>query len=218
MTIPCIDDKRGLLFTIGGEPDPLYQVESSAWCQPENRWERSEIPAEIRAKVAELVDSGKPGAFVRFVSGEVGVYVICEKNIKTLPEVAGDELLFTPPTPGGAERALSSYDIIICAKAGTVRTAGGEAVTTQEGDYYVIGSPAWSRVILEEGDRPRFVETTKEILHLLEALNGKNFLSMSPDPSEMSPRLLPAPHPATDGINCYVLNLARFELGAPTNP
>jgi hypothetical protein len=211
MSIPCIDDQRGLIFTISRETNPVYQVTSGAWAKPENLWQQGEIPQEIRDKVADLIDGGKPGAFVRFLQGEDGVYVICEKNIKTLPETASDDLAIETPRPSETGRALSSYDIVICAKGGTVAAEGGGTTETREGDYYVIGCGDWSQVVLEEQDRPKFVETTKEMLHLLEELNGQNFLSMKPDPDELLPVGLEPPTSATVGINCYVLNLARFQ-------
>lgn len=211
MSIPCVDDKRGLIFTLNREPNPVYQVESGVWGKPDNRWEAAEIPQEIRDKVADLWESGKPGAFVQFLQGEEGIYVICEKNIKTLPDTAAADLGLSPPAPSGSGRALSAYDIVICSKGGAVQTTTGEAFETQEGDYYVISARDWSRVVLDEADRPKFVETTKEMLHLLDALNGQNFLTMKPDPNEGALRDLDASSSACVGINCYVLNLARFK-------
>jgi hypothetical protein len=210
MSIPCIDDKRGLIFTIDRDRSTVYQVESGAWARAANRWAAEDLPEQIRRKVAELGENGKPGAFVQFLQGEVGVYVICEKNIRTLPDAADDDLVDLDPPPAGA-RTLSAYDIVISAKDGKVASEGG-VVETREGDIFVIGCRDWSRVVLEEGDRPSFVETTKEMLHLLDDLNGRNFLSMSPEkPDESLPGDLAPPRAATDGINCYVLNLARFQ-------
>ncbi|MDI1480397.1 hypothetical protein [Polyangium sp. y55x31] len=207
----CIDDKRGLLFTINGESNPVYQVESKSWAQPDNRWSEKDIPQAIRDKIARLEASGKPGAFVRFLQGEDGVYVICEKNIKNLPESADEDVVLDPLQFCGDGRTLSTYDLIIHAKGGKVEGDNGEAFETKEGEYYVIRCQSWSRVVLDQPMRPHFVETTKEFLRLLEDLHGKNYLSMSPDkPEEVLPPDIAAPTYAIEAINCYVLNLSRF--------
>jgi len=206
-----IDDKRGLIFTIDRQREPVYQVESRHWATSAHRWDHNEIPPEIHAKVAELKESGKPGAFARFLQGEVGVYVIYEKNIKPLPELAADELAFEPSQAPGSERTLSPYDIVICSKGGTVRADDGGGAETVEGDYYVINCETWGRFLTNQATRPRDVETTKEVLLLLEDLNGKNFLSMTPDKSEGLPPDMPKPLEVMDNINCYVLNLSQFK-------
>lgn len=211
--IPCLNDRRGLVFTIAREPNPVYQVESSAWASAENRWAEHDIPPEIRDKVASLKETGKPGAFVHYLQGDVGVYVICESNIKNLPEAACDDLVVegTRPKLGGAQE-LADYDLVICAKDGAIRAENGETFETREGDYYVVHCQSWGRFVLNPSVRPRFVETTKEVLLLLESLHRKNFLSMSPDPTdEALPRNLMKPIAVTVGINCYVLNLSRFK-------
>ncbi|APR85045.1 Hypothetical protein A7982_10394 [Minicystis rosea] len=208
MTIPWVNDQRGLIFTINGDTNTVYQVKSGEWAKAANRWSSTDIPSDIRSKVEELMASGAPGAFVRFLEGEDGVYVICEKNIKTVPQLAGTDLSFVPPSGSGP--SLSTYDIVIYAKGGPVRTDTGASVSTTEGDYYVVSVGDWVQVVLEEADQPRFVNTTKEMLHLLDALNKKHFLSMKPDPDELRPSDYAAPRAATEGINCYVLNLARF--------
>jgi hypothetical protein len=210
-TILCIDDKRGLIFTINGESNPVYQVESKFWAQPGNRWNENDIPQKIRDKIATLEATGKPGVFVRFLPGDDGVYVICEKNIKTLPEPADEDIVLDPSQYSVDGRTLSTYDVVIRAKGGKVQGDNGETFDTQEGDYYVIPCQSWGRVVLDEPMRPHFVETTKEFLHLLEALHKKNFLSMSPDkPDEVLPPDMVTPTSATDGINCYVLSFSRF--------
>jgi hypothetical protein len=189
----------------------VYQVESSAWTQEANRWSEEDVPQEIRDKVDQLERTGKPGAFVRFLQGEVGVYLICEKNIKTLPELADDEINADPFEHQGSGRKLSPYDIVVRAKGGTVRAENGEIKKTRAGDYYVIPCQSWGRFIVEEPKRPEFVETTKNMLSLLEDLHGHNFLSMSPDkPDEVLPPDMAAPESACFGITCYVLNLSRF--------
>ncbi|MDI1430202.1 hypothetical protein [Polyangium sorediatum] len=209
--ITHIDDRRGFVFTINREADPVYQVESSAWTQDAYRWSEKEIPKAIRDKVVELEQTGKPGAFVRFLQGDVGVYVICEKNIKILPELADMEISVDPFRENGSGRKLSPYDIVIQAKEGTVRAANGESQTTRAGDYYVIPCQTWGRFIVEEPHRPDFVEITRKMLSLLEELHGHDFLSMSPDkPEEALPPNQAAPQPACFGITCYVLNLSRF--------
>jgi hypothetical protein len=207
-----IDDRRGLLFTINGEATPVYQVESKSWAQPANRWSENDIPEVLRDKIVALEASGKPGAFVRFLQGEDGIYVICEKNIKSLPESADEDIVIDPFQSSGNGRTLSTYDVVIRAKGGKVQGDNGESVETQEGDYYVIPCQSWGAVVLDQPMRPRFVEITKEMLHLLEALHGKNFLSMSPDkPEEILPPDIVVPTTAFIGITCYVLNLSRFK-------
>jgi hypothetical protein len=211
--IPCVDDRRGLVFTINRESNPVYQMNSSAWARAENRWAESDIPPEIREKVASLRQTGKPGAFVRFLQGEVGVYVICEKNIKNLPEAADDDLVVEGPRSTlDSARGLTSYDLVVCAKNGTIHAEDGATLETREGDYYVIRCHAWGRFVLNPSLRPGFVETTKDVLLLLESLHRRNFLSMSPDPaSEALPPDLATPMAVPVGINCYVLNLSRFK-------
>lgn len=208
-----IDDRRGLIFTINSESDPVYQVESSAWAQAGNRWTEEEMPPEIRAKIASLRETGQPGAFVQLVQGEVGVYVILETNIKRLPEAAADEQTVVDPSsqPEGA-RALAPYDIIICAKEGTVHAGNGETFETQVGDCYVLKCQSWGRFYLPPAQEPDFITTTKSFLRLLDRLHGKNFLSMCPDPeSEALPPDFGDAFPAIVAINCYVLNLSRFK-------
>jgi len=208
---PLVNDRRGFLFTINRDADPVYQVESSAWTQEANRWSEEDIPQEIRDKVAQLEQTGKPGAFVRFLQGEVGVYVICEKNIKNLPEAADEEISIEPFHQQESPRMLSPYDIVIRAKGGAVRADNGEILKTREGDYYVIRCQNWGRFVVDETKRPEFVETTRKMLSLLEDLHGHNFLSMSPDkPDEVLPPDMVAPEQACFGITCYVLNLSRF--------
>lgn len=208
----CNDDRRGLLFTINQESSPVYQLESQAWARPENRWNVEDIPQSIRDKVAKLEQTGKPGAFVRFMQGETGVYVLCEKNIGTLPERADDEIQADLPNEGGEGPTLSPYDIVIHAKAGTIPSENGETIETAEGSYYVIPCQSWGRFILEQHLRPGHVETTKEFLLLLDNLHGQNFLAMSPDkPTEVLPPDMEEPIPAIIPITCYVLNLAHFK-------
>ena len=208
---PYFDDRRGFLFTINRDSNPVYQVESASWAQAENRWSANDLPPEILAKVADLKESGKPGAFVQFLQGEVGVYVICEKNIKNLPEAADDDIVNAPRGQAGSARELAPYDIIICAKGGAIRGRNGETSETQEDDYYVLKCQSWGRFVLSQAKQPAFVDTTKEFLHLLDNLHGKNFLAMSPDkPSEHIPGLT-EPSEAVIGIACYVLNLAHFK-------
>lgn len=207
-----LDDRRGFLFTINRDSNPVYQVESASWAHAENRWSAIDLPPEILAKVAELKASGKPGAFVQFLQGEDGVYVICEKNIKNLPEAADDDLVYALRGQMASARALSPYDIVICAKGGTIRGQNGEAFETQEDDYYVVRCQSWGRFALNQLMQPGFVETTKEFLLLLDNLHGKNFLSMSPDKtSETLPPDFGEPSDVPVGINCYVLNLSRFK-------
>jgi hypothetical protein len=209
---PYFDDRRGLLFTINRDSNPVYQVESASWAHAENRWSANELPPEILAKVAYLKESGKPGAFVQFLQGEDGVYVICEKNIKNLPDAAADELVNVPRAQAVSARALAPYDIIICAKGGPIHGQNGETFETQEDDYYVLRCQSWGRFVLSEPKQPDFVGTTKEFLLLLDNLHGKNFLSMSPDPThETLPPDFGEPTDASFGIACYVLNLARFK-------
>ncbi|WP_437765333.1 hypothetical protein WMF27_30515 [Sorangium sp. So ce281] len=211
--IQCINDRRGLVFTIDREPNPVYQLESSAWANAENRWAERDIPPEIRDKVASLNETGKPGAFVQFLQGDVGVYVICEKNIKNLPETACDDLVVQEECAKlSSARRLAAYDLVICAKNGTIRAESGETFETREGDYYVVRCQSWGRFVLNPSLRPGFVETTKEVLLLLEGLHRKNFLSMSPDPTdERLPPDVAQPTAVPVGINCYVLNLSRFK-------
>ena len=210
--IPYINDRRGILFTINSDSNPVYQVESKSWAHEVNRWTQDDIPQEIRDKVADLKETGKPGAFVRFLQGEVGVYVIYEKNIKNLPEAADEDLLIEPRAQPGSERELAPYDIVICTKDGTIHTEDGETVATREGDYYIIRCQTWGRFVLNPPMRPSFVETTKEFLLLLDDLHGRNFLSMSPDiTGEVLPGDIGDPVSVADGVNCYVLNLARFK-------
>lgn len=206
------DDRRGLLFTIDREKDPVYQVESRRWARPENRWQEAEIPAEIRARVTELKQSGQPGAFARLLPGDDGVYVLCETNIKQIPELAAEDIAVAPAQQPAGARQLAPYDIVICAKGGAVPTGSGEELATAEDEYYVIKSDAWTRFALDRAMRPAFVETTKDFLHLIEDLHGRNFLSMSPDKAgEVLPPDLEPPSPAIVAINCYVLNLSRFK-------
>lgn len=210
--IPYINDRRGFLFTINRDVDPVYQVESSAWAQQVHRWSETDVPQPIRDKVSQLEQNGKPGAFVRFLQGEVGVYVVCEKNIKTIPEPGDEEVSVDAFEQNGNGRQLSPYDIVIRAKGGTVRTENGETFETQEGDYYVIPCQVWGRYILEEPKRPEFVELTKQMLSFMQDLNGHNFVCMSPDkPDEALPPTMAAPEPASFGIACYVLNLPNFK-------
>ncbi|WP_437673166.1 hypothetical protein [Sorangium sp. So ce131] len=176
-----------------------------------HRWGEHEIPPEIRAKAAELKQNGKPGTFVRSLEGETGVYLIYEKNIKPLPELADEEAAFAPGKQPGSNRELSPYDIVLCAKGGTIIADNGDVFETQEGDYFVIKCNTWGRFVTDQATRPREVETTKEVLLLLEDLHGKNFLSMTPDKSEALPSTMPMPIKAIIQINCYVLNLARFK-------
>jgi hypothetical protein len=208
-----VDDPRSLIFTIDRQRDPLYQVESHHWARAEHRWNHSDIPPEIHAKVAELAQNGKPGAFVRFGNGEDGVYVIYESNIKPLPEAADQDVVLTPPAPASSGRKLCTYDIVIYAKGGAVRSDnGGDAYQTSEGEFYVIPCNAWGRFVLHQAMRPRDVETTKDILILLDSLHGKNFLSMTPDKAlETLPPDMVMPTEAIVACNCYVLNLARFK-------
>lgn len=206
---PYFNDRRGFLITINRHSNPVFQVESASWAQAENRWSANDLPAEILAKVADLKESGKPGAFVQFLQGEVGVYVICEKNITNLPEAADDDIVNAPRGQAGSARELSPHDIIICAKGGAIYGKNGETSETQEDDYYVLGSKSWSSFVLSQPKQPAFVDTTKEFLHLLDSLHDKNYLSMSPDPREF---LLANPVEADIGIACYVLNLAHFKL------
>ncbi|CAN97294.1 hypothetical protein sce7125 [Sorangium cellulosum So ce56] len=206
-----IDDKRGFIFTIDRQREPVYQLESKHWAHADHRWSESEIPPEIRAKTDELRQNGRPGTFVRSLAGESGVYLIYEKNIKPLPELADEEAVFAPVKQQGSNRELSPYDIVLCAKGGTIIADNGDVYQTREGDYYVIKCSTWGRFVTNQAARPRDVETTKEVLLLLEDLNGKNFLSMTPDKSEALPSTMPKPAQAMSQINCYVLNLARFK-------
>ncbi|AKT39992.1 hypothetical protein [Chondromyces crocatus] len=206
-----VDDPRSFIFTIDGSPEPLYQVESRQWARPEYRWAASEIPAEIRTKVAELESNGKPGAFVRFEDDQDGVYVICEQNIKMVPEVADEDVLIAGSLNASSGRSLSHYDIVVHAKAGPV-PSNGETLSTEIGEYYVIRYENWGRYVLHQSMRPQDVVTTKEILLLLERLHGTNFLSMTPDkPEEGLPPNVDGPTDAIVACNCYVLNLARFK-------
>ncbi|WP_437792883.1 hypothetical protein [Sorangium sp. So ce693] len=211
--IPCSNDRRGIVFTIDRESNPVYQLESSAWASAENLWAERDVPPEIRDKVASLHETGKPGAFVHFLQGDVGVYVICEKNIKNLPETAGDDLVVQEAYAAlSSARRLAAYDLVICAKKGTIRAESGETFETREGDYYVVHCQSWGRFVLNPSLRPGFVETTKEVLLLLEGLHRTNFLSMSPDPTgERLPPDVVQPTAVPVGINCYVLNLSRFK-------
>lgn len=210
---PYLNDRRGLLFTINRESSPVYQVESTSWARPENRWSSHDLPPEIFAKIAHLKESGKPGAFVQFFQGEVGVYLVCEKNIKNLPEAADDDLVYAPREQAENARELSPYDIVISAKGGAIHGQNGETSETQEDEIYVLRYQSWGRFVLSEPKQPHFVSTTREFLLLLDNLHDKSFLSMSPDkPSEA----LPPPDFGTSadvdcGIACYVLNLARFK-------
>jgi hypothetical protein len=210
---PNVDDRRGFIFTIDRQREPVYQVDSKHWAQKAHRWSPEEMPAEIRDKAAELQESAKPGAFARFHQGAVGVYILCEKNIKPIPELAGDDFTFESPGRPGSEKKLSPHDIVICAKGGPIQGENGEVFETEEGDYYVIQPSTWGRFTTDSATRPRDVETTKEILILLEELHGKNFLSMSPDkPFEWkAPPIMPDAIDAIYHINCYVLNLSRFK-------
>lgn len=206
-----INDRRSFIFTIDRRSEPVYQVESQDWARAEHRWSHDEIPPELRAKIAELAESGKPGAFVRFPGGEEGVYVICEKNIKPIPELAGDDLILDPSSQPPGERRLSPYDLVICAIGGAICADNGNVFETGEGEYYVIRCQAWGRFVQNQALRPKDVETTKEVLLLLEKLHGKGFLSMSPDPSdEVLPGDMPESTVVSEHVNCYVLNLSRF--------
>lgn len=207
-----IDDRRGLIFTINREPEPVFQVESKHWADPEHRWPSQEIPPEIHAKVAEFKQSGKPGAFARSVQGDVGVYVICEENLKPLPEPADDDVVFEPGPQSASARQLNAYDIVICAKGGVIRADNGDTFETQPGDYYVVRCDTWGRFMDSQARRPAHVQTTKDMLHLLEDLHGKNFLSMAPDkPDEQLPPSMPQVVDPGFNLTCYVLNLARFQ-------
>ena len=206
-----VNDRRSLIFTIDRRPDPVYQVESQDWARAEHRWSHDEIPPELRAKIVELEQSGKPGAFVRFAGGDEGVYVLCEKNIKPIPELAGDDLVLDPSAQPPGARRLSPYDVVIRAIGGTISADNGDVFQTGEGEYYVINCQAWGRFVQNRAMRPRDVETTKEVLLLLERLHGKNFLSMTPDePAEVLPPNMPEAFEAVIVVNCYVLNLSRF--------
>lgn len=211
--IQCTNDRRGILFTIDRESNPVYQLESSAWASAENRCNESDIPPEIRDKAASLQETGKPGAFAHFLQGDIGVYVIYEKNIKNIPEAADDDLVVPGTRPKlDNSRGLAAYDLVICAKNGTICAENGESFETREGDYYIVRCQSWSRFVLNPALRPGFVETTKEVLLLLEGLHRKNFLSMSPDPTdERLPPDVVTPTAVPVGINCYVLNLSRFK-------
>jgi len=208
-----IDDRRGLIFTINGELDPVYQVESSTWAQPSNRCSIAELPAEIQARIASLKETSQPGAFVKLVQGEVGVYVLVETNIKRMPEAAAEEETILDPSaqPSGT-RALAPYDIVVCSKQGAVHGENGEIIDTQEGDCYVLNCQSWGRFFLPPLQEPAFVTTTKSFLLLLEQLHDKNFLSMCPDPAgEALPPDFGPTLPAFAPINCYVLNLSSFQ-------
>lgn len=205
-----LDDRRGLLFTINGETNPVYQVESKSWVHAANRWNRDDIPREIRDKIAYLRETGKPGAFVRLNQEGEGAYLICEENIKNLPEAA-DDALVELSLPAGSASGLAPYDIILCTKAGTIQGANGETFTTPTGDYYIIKCQAWGRFALPTSKQPDFIKTTRDFLLLIEGLHKKNYFSMSPDPeSEGLPVDFPVPLPALEALNCYVLNLSRF--------
>lgn len=208
-----LDDRRGLLFTINGEPAPLYQVESTAWAQPANRWTEEELPPEVRARIASLRQTGQPGAFVQLVQGEVGVYVILEENIKRLPEAAAEEeTAIDPSWQSESGRALSPYDIILCTRGGPINPASGQTPETQAGDCYVLKCQSWGQFFLPSAQEPEDVTTTKRVLLLLDKLHSRNFLSMCPDPeSEVLPPDFGEPIPAFMPINCYVLNLSRFK-------
>jgi hypothetical protein len=203
-----VDDPRGLIFTIDRQREPVYQVDSKHWAHEDHRFHPDEIPPEIHEKVAELRESGRPGAFARFGDNDAGVYVIYEKNIKHFPELAADDFTLDPQSAGAAETGLHPHDIVICAKSGMIRADNGDVFQTEECDYYVVRSDVWGRFATNQGTRPRDVETTKEVLILLDELHGKNYLSMNPDkPTEV----LPAPKDPGYNITCYVLNLARFK-------
>lgn len=210
--IPFIDDRRGFIFTINRDSSPVYQMESHAWAHESNRWREEDIPPAIRDKVAHLEQTGKPGAFVSFLQGDTGIYVICEKNISNLPQPADAASTADPFVQPNSGRQLSPYDIVIRAKGGAVHPQNGKAFETQEGAYYVIRCQSWGRFVVDHSKRPDFVETTKEFLLLLENLHGHNFLSMSPDkPSETLPPDMVEPEEAVLGIACYVLNLSSFK-------
>lgn len=210
--IPYVNDRRGILFTINSEPDPVYQVDSQTWAHSLNRWSQDDIPLEIQEKAADLLQTGKPGAFLRFHEGEDGVYLICEKNIKNLPEAADEDIVLGPRLQPGRERELAPYDIVLYTKEGTIKSDDGQTIATQEGEYYVVKCQSWGRFTLDQAMRPGFVQTTKDFLLLLDNLHGRNFLSMSPDLiGEVLPTNMPRPVTPADGVNCYVLNLARFK-------
>lgn len=210
--MPILDDRRALLFSIDGEAAPVYQVQSGSWAKEEYRFQEANLPQEIRDKMSALEQSGEPGAFARILQGEVGVYLICESNIKNLPEPAAPEISFDPFAQQGNAQVLSPYDIIIRAKAGTVWDEDGSTRQTQEGDYYVIPCQTWGRMILAQNGEPEHVEITRKMLALLEELNGKNFLAMSPDkPEEVLPPDMPTPDVACFGVTCAVLNLSHFK-------
>ncbi|HSO00064.1 MAG TPA: hypothetical protein VLS89_17345 [Candidatus Nanopelagicales bacterium] len=206
-----VNDPRGLIFTIDRRPEPVYQVESQSWACAEHLWRHDEIPPEILAKISELEENGQPGAFVRFLHGEDGIYVLCEKNIKALPEPAAEDATIDPTSAPGGGRTLSAYDIVVCAKGGTIRAENGDVYQTAEGECYVIRCGTWGRFIMDQEKRPSFVQTTKEVLLLLEDLHGKNFLSMTPDKHEGLPSDMLEPTVANDALHCYVLNLSRFK-------
>ena len=207
-----IDDRRGLIFTINGEPHPVYQVESSAWAHTENMWAVQDMPQAIRDQIQYLRQSGSPGAFVQLVQGEVGVYVIMEPNIGRLPAPASDDGFVADPSETSGTRTLAPYDIVICAKSGVVQGENGETIQTQEGDCYVLKCQSWGQFFLPPLQEPAFVTTTKNFLLLLEQLHSKNFLSMWPDPDvERLPSDFGTATPAIMPINCYVLNLSNFK-------
>ncbi|EYF00040.1 hypothetical protein [Chondromyces apiculatus] len=207
-----VKDLRSFIFSIDNSSEPVYQVESKHWARGADRWAPEEIPSEIRAKVAELERNGKPGAFVRFPEEDDGVYVLCEKNIKMLPEAADADGVITSLPETNQGRHLSHYDIVIYCKAGTVQAEDGSTYNTEEGEYYVIRYNTWGRYVLRQDMRPKDVATTREVLNLLQRLHGKDFLSMTPDkPDERVPPDMVEPTDAIVACNCYVLNLARFK-------
>ncbi|MEZ4298674.1 MAG: hypothetical protein R3B70_27235 [Polyangiaceae bacterium] len=205
-----LDDRRGLLFTINGDQEPVYQVMSSAWAQSPNKCSIQDLPLEVQAQITALKANGKPGAFVELVQGDVGVYVIVESNITRLPEAASEDVTLVDPNaqPPGT-RVLAPYDIIICTKEGDNYDA---THTTQEDDCYVVNCQSWGRFFLPQVQEPEYVTTTKRFLLLLESLHGRNYLSMCPDPvSEVLPPDFGPAVSAIVPINCYVLNLSSFK-------
>jgi hypothetical protein len=207
-----VKDRRGFVFTIEGLREPVYQVDAKQWARAEHLWSESDIPPEIRAKFAQLRSEGKPGAFVQFSGIDAGVYLICEEHIQRVPGMADQaELVLDPPPVAASGRRLSPGDIVISAKGGLIYADSGDVLTTEPGAYYVVSSQTWGRFVPDPATQLPDVETTKDILILLDRLNGNNYLSMSPDPAEDG-YAVPLPETIDPGyhITCYVLNLARF--------
>lgn len=206
------NDRRGLIFTIEGNRNTVYQVRSCEWARDEHRWHTDDIPPEILAKVDELGRNKKPGAFARFGQEDRGVYVIDERNISTEPAKADDDVVFDPYAPAGRERTLSACDIVIRAKGGQIEAENGEIYDTEDGQYYVVKSDTWGRFVPRRDVLLPEVNTTVDFLGLLDRLNGKNYLSMTPDDPPRA--ALPQETEPIVHINCYVLNLARFTVAA----